>query len=310
MKTSKILSAVLVVALLCNILCPIAYAEGSGEPKVEYVNYTDNIVMYGFEDTEKVANFSVNTDTLIVDFATKYFSNPDYLHEYQFKLQTPEIKPSSRIFWDDIYSFCLQSSSEWSVLYIPDIIGIETVADVEGMRATASTAYFDDYLANLYGSQYTDRLLNLKSTGGVTMRIYEGLQLYVHQINIYTAYSPLSIVSFITAVIAAALTNGLYNAISIITGGISAIPIGKKVFEYRLRANWYRYVYVNSHTYPYSMCNKFIYRNGYEYSDTGTQAIDVDSVSTDYVPSASYFNTYSMQYDAAYLEYQRLGPIN
>lgn len=309
MKQFKVLSLVLIMSLLLNVLSPTAYALSSDHNNVECFYYTDNIVMYGFKDSEKLANFSVNLGTMTGELAIVYSSNPDYMYEYQYNLPSLKVKPQSQYFWDELYLFCLNNSAEWSEVYIPDIVAVEE-KNSDMMAAASSTTYFDNYLGGLYGSQYTDRLLNLKATSGVTMRIYEGLQLYTHMTTVYTALTTLTIASFITGMLGLVLSSGILGLFSVITGGADIILAGKMVYEYNLRANWYRYVYVNSHTYPYSMCNKFIYWTGYEYNDTGTQQVDTGSMRTDYVPSSSYFNTYSTQYDAAYLEYQRLGPIN
>lgn len=305
MKRSKVLSVILCIAMLLTIITPAAGAMNTSGVSLSDVYTNGNIAMYGFEDAEKLYNFSVDTQAMTGDFAVVYHNSPNYLYEYQFELPAGTTDIHTLSFWENLASLCFSNASSWNRVYIPAVIAVQhfTEPNVATIASDSHTQYFTNYLEDLYGAEYMGTILSSSNRGNTKLHLRTFLQYYVYKDATFTANKALSVVSFITGIIGVAATNAFLGLISAITGGVSLIPMGASIDRYKLRANWRRYVTVNNDDYPYSLADKLTFLSGYVYSETGYHDVDPSSATTDYVPSSSYFNSTTDLFNDAYDAY-------
>lgn len=313
MKKLKFLSWVLSFALIFNIMLPVASAANLNDVEHtqlgEVAEYGDYAIR-GVETQKVRYNILVDSSNDIGQFAIVYLDSPDYMYEYYFDIHDV-LSDASNIQWEELQAFCFEHEEQWTQVYLPSAI---IVIDSENEPATVSSNAdsaadkFKNWLINKYGDEYEDRLLSTTTKNGLKMYLKSGFQALAYRDQTYLLSATMTVVGFVTGILGLTAGASVVAVIGAIasTGGL--LMMGQKIYEYRVRANWYRYVtLVEGSGYPYSLVNKFTYYTGYEYSGTGTCNVDEASADTFYVPSSTVYNSYTNIFNAAYDEYSRIG---
>lgn len=312
----KLFTVLLSLVLLCNFASPIAYAISAP------VASSGKYAVHGLVDEEKRFNIIIDTEEETGQFAILYLHDPDYMYEFCFNLR--DIVPNqSNITWNLIETFCFNNENLWSEVYLTTAVVIDKAEEPAEFtfhsggsthvpdEATASSEeidYFEKWLTDKYGDEYSENLLSTTTKNGIPMYLKSGFQAYAYQDTVYKIAQAMTVAGFITGVLGAVVETSILSVISAIVGTGSMLVPGSSVYEYRVRATWYRYVtLVSGEGYPYGMTNKVTFYDGYSYSKTGTCNVDEASAETFYDPSSSVYNSYSKIYEAAYAEYQQIG---
>lgn len=306
MKKLKFISVFLVVAVLLQILSPVALASQNFD--MNDVCRVDNIWAYGVEDSEMIYNLLVDTDKNSGQFAVKYKESPDTVYELVFDLgATDDVELAS--FWIATIERCFDNESAWSSTNISNAVQIveSNPSGISLYAADAYVTYFTNYLIGQYGAESYDYELRSTTEYGVTMTQYQAKLHRAGRDRTYLITAALTVAGFITGVLGAVIGDGIVAAISFILGSASLFTIGEKVYEYSLFTNWSRYITINGGSYPYNMTDKFIMYTGYVYTATGNYAVDEASEQTLYSDSYAYYLRYTLQFEDAYAEYQRIG---
>ena len=167
--------------------------------------------------------------------------------------------------------------------------------------------YFEQYLRDLYGNEYPGRFATSRQNMGMTWTAKYAFQVYASKDKTYRINEAMPVIGVVTGVLGLVASA---NALAVI-GAIAAVggyfTMNTSIYEYTLRANWYKYVVANEGGYPYSIGDKFIYYTGYVSSETGSRAVDTESQRVEYIPSESMYNSYNMLFEAAYEKYDEIG---
>lgn len=193
------------------------------------------------------------------------------------------------------------SLNQAEVDYISDsLIGNEvTVMPRDSVQA--------DLLADMrsrYGTEY-DRVVCTNYT-------YSGVSsIEIHQDLIYRSYKVKSRLNFAAGTTLSAIALKVKGNVSI-TLSLLAIALGivgevaetyKTVDVYEVQAITGRHGTVNGGTYVYTSTNKFDIHRGVNELNNEIRAYIVDEGETTYVPSSTYFHSYTAQCDDVYAAY-------
>ena len=84
----------------------------------------------------------------------------------------------------------------------------------------------------------------------------------------------MTVVGFVTGILGLASSSSTVAIISAIAGTGGILTMGRSVYEYVLRANWFKYATLVLGTgYPYGLTDKFTYYTEYIYTGTGIKNI-------------------------------------
>ena len=307
MKTKKILSFFLSCAIIFTLFTFTASADNTN------ITQGNDILTTGYEDENFRYNIIVDVANDTCQFAIVYLDSPDYVYEFVFDVSIFE-KPNSKIDLSRIKDFCFENQSKWNEIYLPDAVTIvegneNTQFTTSSYSPSSAEAYFNDWLIQRYEVPYYGRVLGSKTINGTTMYLKCGFQVDSDRSTTYRIAQTITVAGFVTSVLGI-VTGGvtLISVLSTIASAGGLFTMGQSVYEYELRADWYRYAtLVNGPGYPYGMCDKFITYTGYSYSETGSCNVDSASAKTTYAPSSSVFNSYTQIYNRAYDEYDRIG---
>ena len=117
----------------------------------------------------------------------------------------------------------------------------------------------------------------------------------------------MSITSFITGILGLVAKPELVAALSAICGRAGLFPSGATAVKYRVFADTFRNITVNSGSYIYNTTSKHICWDRYYLDKTEGCGLDKDSKSYSYAPSKTHFNSSTAQFDAAIAEYNKVG---
>lgn len=318
MKKHSLLSVLLAVVLVFSCFCPVAYAA---EPAADTSGQLSKVITYenysirGVENSKVRFNILIDNDDKTGQFALVYQNSPDYVYEFVFDLaDVPRKSSTSSDLWDDIRAYCFDNESLWTETNIKTAVTIIHEAeentldhDVVRMRS-AETDYFENWLINKYGNEYSGSLVTTKTQNGIKMYLKKAFQVYAYKSTTYMLNQTMTVVGFVTAILGFSASNPIVSVLGVIAGTSGLFSLNQSVYKYTLRANWFKYCTCVSGTgYPYGLTNKFTFYDGYSYSKTGTCNVDTASASTSYVPSSTVYNSNTKIFDAAFDEYQRIG---
>lgn len=314
MKKFKVLALILTLAMTLNLVAPVAYAsEITNDATVQLNNVVTNgdYSISGVENSTVRYNIIINNSDQTGQFAIVYLDSPDYMYEYCFTLNEVSISHPDNI-WEDVQTHCFDNESNWTEVYLPEAVVSEEAVQNDSIVQPYATAddveYFENWLTDKYGDEYSGRLLSTKTQNGTTMYLKSGFQAYAYKDQTYRLAQTLTVVGFVTGILGLAAGATAVGVIGAIAGTGGMLFLGQSVYKYTVRANWFRYVTLSSGTgYPYGLSDKFIFYTGYSYSETGTCNVDEASASTSYIPSSSVYNSYTNIFNAAYDEYQQIG---
>lgn len=140
------------------------------------------------------------------------------------------------------------------------------------------------------------------------MYLKSAFQAYAYKDRSYLLSVTMTVVGFVTGILGLGHDTTVISVISAIVGAGGMLTMGKSVYEYVVRANWYKYATVVSGTgYPYGLTDKFTFFTGYVYTGTGTCNVDEASASTSYIPSSTVYNSNTNIFNNAFDEYRRIG---
>lgn len=265
--------------------------------------------MSSVENSESRFNILINEVEQTVQFAIVYLDSPDYFYEFQFSLN--DVAPfTSSTDISLIQSYCFDNANHWREIYIPTAVEvIEAEENVPHVyTADSNVSYFENWLINKYGSEFSGRLLSTKAKNGTTMYLKDAFQVYAYKDISYAISATMTVIGFCTGILGLKAGATVFSVIGAIasTGGL--LLMGETVSTYVLRANWFKYATVVSGTgYPYGLTDKFIYYDGYAYTGTGSCNVDSASASTDYVPSSTVYYSNNAIFSNAFSEYQQIG---
>lgn len=318
MKKSKVLSILLTLILLINTSAPVAYAadyNNEESAKMSEVTTYEEYSIRGLENNKVRFNIFVDNENETGQFAIIYLDSPDYVYEFVFDLSdVSQNNTRAESFWGDIRSYCFTNKNLWTKTHISTAVTViheaETNSSQKVIPATrsAETDYFEDWLIGRYGNEYSGNLITTKTQNGLTMYLKSAFQVYAYKDTTYVLNQTMTVVGFVTAILGFSASHPVVGVLGIIAGAGGLFSLNQKVYQYTLRANWFKYATCVSGTgYPYGLTDKFIYFDGYSYSETGTCNVDTASASTSYVPSATVYNSNTNIFNAAFDEYEQIG---
>lgn len=314
MKKLKFLSCILSIALVLNIMLPVASAADINNverAQLGVVSEYGDYAIRGVETPEVRYNILVDSSNGSGQFAIVYLDSPDYMYEYSFDIHDA-LSDVSNIRWEELQTFCFDHDEQWTQVYLPSAITVIDDEDEPAIvtRSSDSDAvqYFEDWLIDKYGDEYSGKLLSTKTQNGTKMYLKSGFQAYAYRDRSYLVSATMTVVGFVTGILGLASGATAVAVIGAIAGTGGLLTMGQKVHEYKVRANWFRYSTLVSGTgYPYGLSDKFTYYTGYMYTGTGTCNVDEASADTSYIPSSTVYNSYANVFNAAYEEYGRIG---
>lgn len=313
MYKHKILSFVLAFLLVFNITIPTVYAQdftANNVPQRVKSPITDGVyTLIGDETPELRYNILLNHSDYSGQFALVNLSSPDYVYEYVFNIKDIDNYNDSNNY-EIIKNYCFSQRDSWNEIYLPAAVQLELHENTQIQAATADSyaTYFKNWLINKYGNEYSGRQITTKTKNGITMYLKSGFQAYSYRDRTYLISATITVLGFVTGILGLAASATALSAISFIVGTGGLLTMGQKVYEYVVRANWFKYATVVSGSgYPYGLCDKFTFYTGYAYTGTGTCNVDEASASTSYVPSSTVYNSNTNIFNNAFDEYNRIG---
>lgn len=315
MKMIKMLALILTFAIMFNLATPIAYASEIHNDTTVQLNNTatsGDYSIYGAENSTFRYNIIINNSDQTGQFAIVYLDSPDYMYEYCFTLNDIAINCPSNIL-NDVQAYCFSNENSWTEVYLPAAVVSEEVietdsANVQPCATADDIEYFENWLIDKHGDEYTGRLLTSKTQNGTTMYLKSGFLVSASKIYTYCITQTLTVIGFITGVLGLRANATLVDVIGTLAGAGGVLSMGQSVYQYKLRANWFRYVTLTVGAgYPYGLADKLTYYTGYSYTGTGSCNVDEASVRTTYIPSIDGYNLYENIFNAAYEEYQQIG---
>ena len=312
MKKVKFLSFLLTLAVVFNITGSIAYAAEPATGATAQMNTpvtNENYTISGAETTDVRFNSLIDKVNQTGQFALVYLDCPDYVYEFAFDLDAVTASTSITDF-SDIRSYCFDNESQWREVYLPTSV-TEVQFDESQPQPYATdpnVTYFENWLIDKYGNEYSGNLLTTKTQNGVKMYLKSAFQVYVNKDKSYVIRNTMTVAAFVTGVLCYIGGASIISLISLIAGADGLLHMGQSFYEYKLRANWFKYATVVSGTgYPYGLTDKFTYHTGYYYTETGGRVIDPESESTSYVPSSTVYNSNTNIFNNAFDEYNKIG---
>lgn len=312
MKMIRVLSFIMTLVILLNLGLTVAYAEEPLDEKSYGISLpvtNGNYTAYGEENSENRFNIIIDNVNRTGQFAIVYLDLTDYVYEYTFEIDDV-IAYGLNADISTVKAYCLEHENEWKEVYLSDYVLKEEYRenDIQTFASDSNVTYFENWLINKYGSEYSGRLITTKTQNGTKMYLKSGFQVYAYKNTSYLLRNTMTVVGFVTAILG--LTTGA-TAVAVIGAIASAdglLHMNQSVYEYKLRANWYKYATVVSGTgYPYGLTNKYTYYTAYVYTETGGRNIDTQSASTSYVPSSTAYNSNTTVFTNAFDEYSRIG---
>lgn len=309
MKKFKVLSLILTMVLAFNLIAPTAYAADYTDDKTVQMNTpvtNENYIMSGAETTDFRFNILIDKATQTGQFALVYLDSPDYIYEFTFDLASV---PSNHNF-STLQTYCFSNKDQWQEIYLPASVSVVQFDENQPQtRANDSyVTYFEDWLIDEFGDEYSGNLLSTKTQDGTKMYLKSGFQVYAYKNKSYLIRNTMTVVGFVTGVLGLASGATAVGVIGLIAGADGLLHMKQSVYEYQLRANWFKYATVVSGTgYPYGLADKFTYYTGYVYTESGGWGVDTESASTSYVPSSTVYNSNTKIFDNAFDEYNRIG---
>jgi len=318
MKKYKFLSLLLTLMLLFNAVVPVAQAADLNNPARAQMSEELTFEEYsirGIDNTQARFNIFINNEEETAQFAIIYHDSSDYLYEFVFDLvDVPRRSTNTSTLWEDVRAYCFASESLWTETYLPTAVTVTQEAEANTFQRAATptrsaeTDYFENWLTDLYGSEYSGSFITSKTQSGVTMYLKSGFQAYAYKDYTYLLNQTFTVTGFVTAILGFSSTHPIIGVLGVIAGTGGLFSLKQSVYQYKVRANWFKYATCVSGTgYPYGLTDKFTFYNGYSYSGTGTCNVDSASASTSYVPSSTVYNSNTNIFNAAFDEYQRIG---
>ena len=300
MKKHKWFALFLSIVFMFNIISSGVYAADFNQPTDGYLGdiATNNqYAVYNFEDEEIRFIILIDRELEIGQFAITYLDDTDYSYELCFSLSDIPVTVED-LSWGDIQTFCFDSQNQWEEIYLPEAITITeepTAAQnsVTPYSNSDAVAYFEDWLTTIYGNEY-DGILVLSTTyNNLNMYIKRGFQTIIGVSREYSANETMTVASFILNFLGVSTASRIINWLSAIVG-VGSIFTGDKIYEYSVKANWFRYVTLTlADNYPYyGLVHKYTDYQGYRFTNRNGEHywVDEDTESTYYNPSESVFN--------------------
>lgn len=309
MKKVKFLSLILTLVLAFNLTAPLAHSAGYTDGRTVQMNMpitNRNYTINGAETSDMRFNILIDSTTRTGQFALVYLDSPDYVYEFIFDL---DFVTSTHDF-SAIQSYCFSNEHQWRKIYLPNSVSeVKFNENLQQTRATDSNViYFENWLINQFGNEYSGNLLTTKTQNGTKMYLKSAFQVYAYKDKSYLIRNTMTIISFVTGVLGLAAGANAVSVIGLIAGADGLLHMNQSIYEYKLRANWFKYATVVSGTgYPYGLTDKFTYYTGYVYTETGNSNVDSESAFTSYVPSSIVYNSNTKIFDNAFDEYNRIG---
>ena len=118
MNNLRLQSLLLSLVLIFNLISvPFAQAASNETPTVGSISSlnSDNLIIQNnnavlsFQNTDYLWNLYVDTHTGSGSFAIRYSSNPEYMYDYSFTIDSANIHTDSLTFWNEVLSDCLDA---------------------------------------------------------------------------------------------------------------------------------------------------------------------------------------------------------
>lgn len=312
MKKFKFLSLVLTLALVFNVTVPIAYAAEPTNRAIMQMNApvtNGNYTISGTETADVRFNILIDNANQTGQFAIVYLDSPDYIYEFTFDLNDATANTSS-IDFTDIQAYCFDNENQWHEVYIPSAVSVVEIEEnqIQTQASDSNVTYFENWLINKYGSEYSGYQLTTKTQNNTKMYLKSGFQVYAYKDRSYMIRNTMTVISFVTGVLGLFAGASAVAVIGLIAGADGLLHMNQSVYEYKLRANWFKYAtVVSGRGYPYGLTDKFTYYTGYVYTGTKGRNVDTQSASTYYVPSSTVYNSNTNIFNNAFNEYARIG---
>ncbi len=309
MKKIKILSLMLTLTLLFNLTAPLVHATCHTDLRTVQMSTpvsTENYTMSGAETLDVRFNILIDRTSQTGQFALVYLDSPNYVYEFTFDLDSE----TSNYDFSAIQDYCFSNENQWRAIYLPNSVSKVQFDEnqPQPIATDSNVTYFENWLINKFGKEYGGNLLTTKTQNGTKMYLKSSFQVYAYKDKSYMIRNTMTVVSFVTGVLGLAAGANAVGVIGLIAGADGLLHMNQSVYEYRLRANWFKYATVVSGPgYPYGLTDKFTYYTGYVYTETGNRNVDTESVSTTYVPSSTVYNSNTKIFESAFDEYDRIG---
>jgi len=239
MKKFKVLALILTLAMTLNLVAPVAHASeiiNDATVQLNNVVTSGDYSISGVENSTVRYNIIINNSDQTGQFAIVYLDSPDYMYEYCFTLNEIAISDPQNI-WDDVESYCFSNENNWTEVYLPAaVVSEEVVQNNSAIAQPYATAddveYFENWLTDKYGDEYSGRLLSTKTQNGTSMYLKSGFQAYAHKDQTYRLAQTLTVVGFVTGVLGLTAGASAVSVIGFIAGTGGMLFLGQSVYKY------------------------------------------------------------------------------
>ena len=164
----RLIAIIIAIVLVIAIIPPISHADNCSyrvAPMSDITRY-ENYCIRGIEDEDVRFNILIDSESKTGQFAIVYFNDLDFVYEFVFNLADIPINgiEISDESWEKIRDYCFCNENNWHEIYIPSAVTIthaekqDGYKNIDSQSRSAETAYFENWLRNKYGNEYTGNL--------------------------------------------------------------------------------------------------------------------------------------------------------
>ena len=310
----KFISILLTLCMLVSVTSTAFAADVSKETATPStsVSTIDGGHLYTSKKSDANIAILTNDDAHLIDISISYLSSPNTVYQWTFVDYPESTFTISDSFWNGVVAYAESRMADANAVTFTEVSYDEPI-ELAQTRSSAGADLLEDLESFMDTSEYFGKQVYSTTYKGQVFRVLESMDFRILTDGSKSWATAISVSSLIVGVLGLAATTSLVEAIcgafGVTLSLASLIPAGK-INKYICRAMNYRYVTINGSEYAYSRADKFIDYNGYENADNNSTErayADSGSRSVSYVPSASYFSSYTDQIEDAYDMFLRIG---
>lgn len=310
----KFISLLLTVCMLVSMSSTAVDADTSttASAPTTSVSSIDGGHMYIAIRSDANIAILTNDEDHLIDISISYLSLPNTVYQWTITDYPESTFSTADSFWSDVIAYAENRMANANIVTFTEVSYDEPI-ELPQTRSSAGADLLEDLESFLETGEYFGDEVYSTTYQGQDFRILESMDFRILTNGSKSWSTTISVSSLIVSVLGLAATSTLVGTICSVFGvtlsAASLIPPGK-INKYICRAMNYRYVSINGSEYAYSMADKFIDYNGYENADNNSSErayADSGSKSISYVPSATYFYSYTEQIHDAYEMFLQIG---
>lgn len=256
MNSNKFMSKVISMFLICSFFISSFSYTASATSLTATSNYNafefNGTYYASYEDKEYLANMAAYPNGTI-EVAIRNWDEENYfysvvLNSSQLTTSNTTINYLSDDLWDEALDVAKQKMSSDTRIYIPSVVEVDTSVPVSRSYLGSS---FEDCMEELYGSEYTGKLIDSISQSP-QRKVTEDMTFLYDVSYSTTLKEAMSTVSFITSVLGLVSRNEIIATIGTVTGIVSYIlPEGTKIAYYTCSVEYDRDGWCDGKRYVY-----------------------------------------------------------